>query len=40
MLKKALVILSEGDSEENQAIIPEDKASGLINQVNKIQRYT
>jgi hypothetical protein len=40
MLKKALVILSEGDSEEKQAFIPKDKAAGLINQVNKIQRYT
>jgi hypothetical protein len=39
-LKKALIILSEGDSEEKQALIPEDKAPGLINQVNKIQRYT
>ena len=39
-LKKALVILSEGDSEEKQALIHEDKALGLINQVDKIQRYT
>jgi hypothetical protein len=30
MLKKALVILSEGDLEEKQALIPEDKAPGLI----------
>jgi hypothetical protein len=40
MLKKTLVILSEGDLEEKKALIPEDKAPGLINQVNKIQRYT
>ena len=32
--------MSEGDSEEKQALILEDKAPGLINQVNKIQRYT
>ena len=29
-LKKALVILSEGDLEEKQALIPKDKAPGLI----------
>jgi hypothetical protein len=29
-LKKALVILSEKDLEEKQALIPEDKALGLI----------
>jgi hypothetical protein len=39
-LKKALFILSEGDLEENKALIPEDKAPGLINQVDNIQRYT
>jgi hypothetical protein len=39
-LKKSLVILSEGDLEEKKAVILEDKAPGLINQVNKIQRYT
>ena len=36
MLKKALVILSEGDLEEKQALIPEDKAPGLINQDSKV----
>ena len=39
-LKKALVILSERDLEEKKALVPEDKAPSLINQVNKIQRYT
>jgi hypothetical protein len=29
-LKKALVILSEGNLEEKKALIPEDKAPGLI----------
>jgi hypothetical protein len=29
-LKKALIILSEGDLEEKQALIPEDKAPDLI----------
>jgi hypothetical protein len=29
-LKKEVVILSEGDLEEKQALIPEDKAPGLI----------
>jgi hypothetical protein len=39
-LKKSLIILSEGDLEEKQALIREDKAPGLFNQVNNIQRYT
>jgi len=37
-LERILVILSEGDSEEKKALISEDKALGLINQVNEIQR--
>ena len=36
MLKKALIILSEGDLEEKQALTLEDKAPGLINQDSKV----